>query len=133
MNARSSPSTKMATTMACSTNAAGLSLQSLSKMDAIAQSETRVGPVLYSFLIGCVSGYVLAGVQLKSQSATVCLRSESPDLIHLREIFRARGEEYISGKPLLVPMPQGKSKARIAGRAPFSARSRKGAARACRS
>src|SRR5712664_5029280 len=99
----------MAATMAFSTNAAGLRLQSFSKMDAIAQSETRVGPVLCSLLIGRISCHVLPRVQLKSQSAAVCLRSESPNLIYLREVFRARGEEHISGKSPLLPAPQGKS------------------------
>jgi hypothetical protein len=46
---------------------------------------------------------------LEAQSATVGLRGESPDLIDLREIFRARREEYASGNPLLAPICQGKS------------------------
>ena len=59
--------------MAFSTNAAGPSLQSFSKMDSIAQSETCVRSVLGAFLIRGVARYVLPGVYLEAQSAPVGL------------------------------------------------------------
>src|SRR6266571_4379880 len=110
MNVRSSPSATMATTMAFSTNAAGPSLQSFSKMDPIAQSETRVRAVLGPLLIAGVPGYVLSARNLEFQSTAIGLRSKTPDLIHHGEVFRARGEEDVSGQPPVSPARQGKSK-----------------------
>src|SRR3989442_5682013 len=129
MNASSSPSATMATTMAFSTNAAGLSPQSFSKMDPIAQSETRIRAVLGSPLIAGVPGDVLSARNLEFQSPAVGLRSKSPNLIHDSEVFRARGEEDISGQPPVSPARQGKSKLSDSGGPPFRARSRDNATR----
>src|SRR4029077_14160164 len=123
MNASSSPSATMATIMAFTTNEAETSLQSFSKMDAIAQSETRIGPVLRPLLIPCVSRHVLPGAQLKPQSAAVRLRRKPSDLINLCEIFRTRGEEYISEQPSVTPVRQRKSQPSNSGRPPFRPRS----------
>src|SRR5712692_1289483 len=119
MKASSSPSAAMAATMAFSTNAAGPSLHSFSKMDAIAKSETGVRSVLGAFLIRAVDGPILPCRKLKSQSTAVGLRSESPDLIYLRKILRSGGEEYISGQSPFAPMRQRKSQAHNSGRPPL--------------
>src|SRR5438552_5048130 len=109
----------MAATMAFSTNAAGPSLQRRSKMDSIAQSEICVRSVLGAFLIRCVSRDVLTGVYLEVQSAPVGLRSESPDLVDLREIFCTGGEKHISRQSPLTPIRQRKSQARQSRRLPL--------------
>src|SRR5260370_13768178 len=119
MNASTSGSATMATTIAFSTNAAGPSLHSFSKADSIAPSETGVRSVLRALLVGGEARNVLPRRYLQAQSATVGLRSESSDLIDPREIFRARGEEYASGKPPLAPSRQTKSQARNSGKPPF--------------
>jgi hypothetical protein len=90
-------------------------------MDAIAQSETSVRSVLGAFLIRGVARDVLPRVYLEAQSASVGLRSESSDLIYLREILRTDSEEYASGKPLLAPIRQWKSQPGNSGRPPFRA------------
>src|SRR5690242_2113263 len=92
MNARSNPSATMAAMMALKTKAAGPSLQSFLKMDPIAQSETRVRPVLRTPLIAAESRQILTVCNLQPQSAAVSLRGETTDLIHDGEIFRAYGE-----------------------------------------
>src|SRR5260370_16735425 len=106
MNASSSASATMATTIAFSTNAAGPSLHSFSKADSIAPSETGVRSVLRALLVGGEARNVLPRRYLQAQSATVGLRSESSDLIHPREIFRAPGEQYLPGKPPPAPSRQ---------------------------
>src|SRR5882762_227482 len=119
MNASSSASATMAATMAFTTNAAGFSLHSLSKMDSITQSEVRIRSVLGALLIRGIACDVLTGVYQDAQSAAIRLRSESPDLVDLCEIFGAGGEKYISGQPPLAPIRKWKPQAHHSGRPPF--------------
>src|SRR5260370_40796947 len=99
MKASRSASATMAATMAFSTNAAGPSLHSFSKMDAIAQPETRVCPVLRPLLIGRKARHILPRRYLEAQRTTEVLRGKPADLAHLCDIFCAGGEEHISGQP----------------------------------
>src|SRR5579862_1170565 len=130
MNANNSPSAATAATMAFSTNAAGPSLQSFSKMDAIAHPETRVGLALGPLLVACVPCHVLPGRHLEAQTPAVGLRSEPPDLIRDGEVFRSDGEEDISAKALVPPVFERKSKSCNPGRTPFRTRPRESASRA---
>src|SRR5579864_7621326 len=120
----------MAAIMALNTNAAGPSVQSFLKMDPIAQSKTQIATVLCALLIAGISCYVLLVCNLESQSATVRLRSETPDLVDDREVLRARREENISRKARVAPMRKGKSQTPESGGFPLRASSRESAARA---
>src|ERR1700726_1341507 len=103
MKARSSASTMTATTMAFSTNAAGPSLQILSKTDSIADSQIGVGSVLRAPLIGGAARDVLPLGETEVQTAAISLRGESADLIGAGKILGARGEEDISGELRCLP------------------------------
>src|SRR5260370_8091657 len=94
-------------------------LQSVKNAGSIAPSESGVRSVLRAILVGGEARNVLPRRYLQAQSATVGLRSESSDLIHPREIFRACGEEYVPGKPPLAPSRQRKSHSRHSRRPPF--------------
>src|SRR6266851_4047964 len=112
MKASSSASATIAATIAFSTKAAGPSLHSFSKMDSIAKPESRIRPVLRPLLIRSVARHILPCRYQETQSATVGLRSESPDLVDLREILCTGREKNISRKTLLVPTRQRKPQAR---------------------
>src|SRR5437764_8119348 len=122
MNARSRASAAIATRMALNTRAAGLNLQSFSKIDVIAQSEGHVGSVLRALLVSDKTGHVLPSGNLIPQSAAVSLRSETSDLVDNREVFRAGCEKQVSRKPSFSPACQGKPQAPNSGRLPFCAR-----------
>src|ERR1700745_2050360 len=111
MNPRSSPSATMAAIMAFNTNAAGPSLQSLSKMDPIAQSKTQITAVLRALLIARISSYLLARGGLELPSAAVSLRGETPDLIHDSKVFRTGSEEDISDNASIAPVREWKAEA----------------------
>src|SRR5215472_771931 len=111
MNARSSPSATMAAIMAFNTNAAGPSLQSLSKMDPIAQSKTQITAVLRALLIARICGYLVARSDLESPAAAVSLRGETPDLIHDSKVFRTGSEEDISENVFIAPVREWKVEA----------------------
>src|SRR5690242_13854504 len=102
MKASSRASATMAANMALRTNAAGPSLHNFSKMEAIAEPKAGVGASLRAFLIGGVSSEVLARRHLQAQTAAVGLRGEAADLVDLRKVFGARGEEQMAGEPRLV-------------------------------
>src|SRR5713226_8641685 len=106
MNASSNPSTTTATAMAFSTKAAGPSLQSFSKMDSIAESESCIRSVLGALLIRRVTFHVLPRGYLEPQSTSVGLRGKTPDLSYLCEVFRAGRIECASGEPLRAPIHQ---------------------------
>src|SRR5260370_19379168 len=103
MKASSSASATMAATMALSTNAAGPSLHSFSKMDSIAKPESRIRPVLRPLLIRRVARHVLSCRQLEAQSAAIGLGRDSPDLVDLREILHAGSEKYTPRNTLFSP------------------------------
>src|SRR5258708_8737975 len=105
MNASSSASATMATTIAFSTTAAGPSLHSFSKADSIAPSETGVRSVLRALRVGGESRNALPRRYLQAQSATVGLRSESSDLIPPPQIFLTRNDHSVPRKPPLPPSP----------------------------
>src|SRR5258708_40067247 len=123
MKASSSASATMAATMALSTNAAGPSRHSFSKMDSIAQSKPGVRSALGPLLERGVPRDVLTGIDLVAQPTPIGLRSESADLINLCEVLRAGGEEYIPRKPLFSPSRERKPQPRHSGRPPFRTRS----------
>src|SRR5215470_16111397 len=129
MKVRSSASAMIAPTMAFKTKAAGPSLQSFSKMDPIAQSETRVRAVLCSFLIAGEARHVLTRGHLEFQPAAVSLGRETADLIHDRKILRARSKKNVSGQARVSPALQRECKLRNSGRPPLNACCRESAAR----
>src|SRR6266403_1629770 len=98
MKASSSASAMTATMMALRTKPAGPSRQILSKMDSIAQSKIGIGSVLRAALQGKTAGDVLPLGKAEAQTAAVCLRDEAADLIGARKVFRARGENDVSGE-----------------------------------
>jgi hypothetical protein len=65
-------------------------------MDAIAESETRLCPVVRSLLEGPESTQVLSCRQLKPQASTEGVRGKSADLIYLSEILSARCKQQVS-------------------------------------
>src|SRR5215471_8674574 len=131
MKVRSSASAMIAPTMAFKTKAAGPSLQSFSKMDPIAQSETRVRAVLCSLLIAGEARHVLPRGNLKFQSAAIGLGRKTADLIHDRKILRARRKENVSRQACVSPTRQRKSKPRNSGGPPLCACSGESAVRTC--
>src|SRR4029077_15817405 len=98
MNVRSSPSATAATIMAFSTKGAGPSLQILSKMDAIAESQIGIGAVLRAALIGSAASDVVPLGEAETQSAAIGLRGEPANLIGAGKVFGARGEEDTPGE-----------------------------------
>src|SRR5256885_5503300 len=130
MKASRSASTMMAAKIAFNTIAAGPTLQGFTKMDAIAESKTQIRSVPRAFLIGSVAAQVLPRGHLESQAATIGLRSESADLIHLREVFRASGEKCVRQEALVAPSRQRKRDTRRTRRPPLHAGACKAAARA---
>src|SRR5258708_31791462 len=130
MKASSSALAAAARKMAFSTNAAGPSLQSLSKMDSIAESQVRISSALRASLVGSNASDVLPLGEAEAQSASIGLRRESANLVRGRKILRSRGEEHISGKLRYSPSGQRKSEAGASGGPPLPARAGKGAARA---
>src|ERR1700730_1125445 len=131
MKASTSRSTAIAAAIAFHTNEERVSGQVFSKVYAIAQSKTCVGSILCPFLIRTISRNILPGAYRESHSTTIGLGRESTDLINLREILRASGEENISRDAFLTPTCDRKSKARVPGRTPFHGCSRESAARSC--
>src|SRR5882762_3660481 len=105
--------------MAFSTNAAGPSLQSFSKTEAIAGSVVAIGAILCALLVGIGEGRVHARRQFKTKPASIRLRRKSSDLVRAREVFGSRGEDKISGQSRRAPFDQRKPQPRAAGRAPF--------------
>src|SRR5882762_1150372 len=124
MNASSSPFAAMAAKRAFSTNAAALSLQSFSKIDAIGEPKSCVRSVLRAHLIGAVAGQGLPWGYLEPQSAAVGSRGKTADLVYLCEVFRAGCKEQVSGEPLSAPTCQWESETCDSGRPPFDACSR---------
>src|SRR5580704_20786 len=110
MIASSKTSTAIAPMIALNTKADGCNLCKISKPDAIAKPKARFCAVLRPLLECRVSSYVLTHCKSEAQAATVRLRCEAADLIHLREIFGADGVENISRKLLLRPMGERKAK-----------------------
>src|SRR5215467_13064900 len=129
MKVRSSASATIAPTMAFKTKAAGPSLQSFSKMDPIAQSETRVRAVLRALLIAYESRNFLPRGNLEFQTAAIGLCRKTADLIHDRKILRARRKENVSGQAYVSPTRQRKSKPRNSRRPPLCGCSGESAAR----
>src|SRR5438445_8594301 len=106
MKASSKPSAIAAAIMAFSTKAAGPSLQSFSKTDAIAGSGVTVGAILRALLIGIRKGRIHARRKLTTQPAAIRLRRKSPDLVRTCEVFRTGCEKNISGHAPCAPCDQ---------------------------
>src|ERR1700738_2366265 len=128
MKASSSALAMAATKMAFSTNAAGPSLQSLSKMDSIAESQVRIRSALRASLVGNNARNVLPLGEAEAQSASIGLRRESANLVSGRKILRSGGEENISGDLRYSPSRQRKPQPGASRGPPLRARAGKDAA-----
>lgn len=64
-----------------------------------------------AFLIAGKAGYVVPGIHLEFESATVGLRGEIPDLIDNGKVFCASGEKDMSEELPVTPARQGKAQA----------------------
>src|SRR5690348_2976016 len=90
MKASNSVMPKSETSAASSTRLAGLSSLPRLKANSIRQSETGLRALLGPVLIGEIAAEILARGQLITQAAAVGARGETPDLVHLGEVFRAQ-------------------------------------------